>query len=85
MSPIIGGKALKGPADRLDERAGPRGIGRRRRQWYQDIVGTLVIDTVDEEHRAAIEALGVEAIVMATIMSEPDVTDRLAATCAGQG
>lgn len=85
VSPIIGGKALKGPADRLMNELGREASVVGVARWYQDIVGTLVIDTVDEEHRAAIEALGVEAIVMATIMSEPDVTDRLAATCAGQG
>jgi len=52
-------------------------------RWYRDIVGALVIDEVDAAHADAIEALGVKAIVMPTVMSSPEVTDRLAQTVCG--
>lgn len=83
VSPIIGGKALKGPADRLLQELGHEssvlGVGR----WYQDLTGTLIIDTVDADHQTALEALGIDIVVMPTIMSSPEVTDRLAAACVG--
>ncbi|MGF1599355.1 MAG: 2-phospho-L-lactate transferase [Acidimicrobiales bacterium] len=83
VSPIVGGRALKGPADRLMTELGRQATVVGVAEWYRDVVGTLVIDDVDGGHRAAIEALGLDVVVMPTIMSDPDVTDRLAAVCAG--
>ncbi len=78
VSPIIGGKALKGPADRLMTELGFDASAEGVARWYHDVVGTLVIDTVDADHAPAIEALGTEVIVMPTVMSEPAITDNLA-------
>jgi len=81
VSPIIGGKALKGPADRLLDELGREasvvGVG----QWYQDLVGTLLLDTVDAEHAPAVADLGITPVVTDTIMSDPVVTDELARRC----
>jgi LPPG:FO 2-phospho-L-lactate transferase len=78
VSPIIGGKALKGPADRLMTELGFDASAEGVARWYHDVVGTLVIDTVDAHHAPAIEALGTEVIVMPTVMSQPAITDNLA-------
>lgn len=83
VSPIVGGKALKGPADRLMVELGRDASALGVARWYRDIVGALVIDEVDAAHADAIEALGVKAIVMPTVMSSPEVTDRLAQTVCG--
>jgi LPPG:FO 2-phospho-L-lactate transferase len=84
VSPIVGGKALKGPADRLMAELGRDASALGVAEWYRDLIGTLVIDTVDAAYAPAIEALGIEAVVMPTIMSEPAVTDELArAVCKG--
>lgn len=83
VSPIIGGKALKGPADRLLVELGLEASAVGVAQWYQDVVGTLVIDEVDRALAPAIEALGLRVVVTDTIMSAPAVTRDLAETVLG--
>lgn len=81
VSPIIGGRALKGPADRmmreLGEQATVVGIARR----YRDLAATLVIDEADSEFTGEIEDQGMQVIAVPTIMSEPGVALALAETC----
>ncbi|MCQ3808494.1 MAG: 2-phospho-L-lactate transferase [Acidimicrobiia bacterium] len=81
VSPIVGGKALKGPADRmlreLGEQATVVGVARR----YQDLVATMVIDETDTESAGEIEKLGMRVIAVPTVMSEPGVAQALAETC----
>ena len=83
VSPIIGGKALKGPADRLLTELGYPASAEGVAKWYADVVGTLVIDTVDADLAPAIEALGLQAVVTDTVMSTPEITDALARTTCG--
>ncbi len=78
VSPIVGGKALKGPADRLLVELGREASALAVAEWYAEVVGTLIIDTADADLAPAIEALGVRAIVTDTIMANPGVTERLA-------
>jgi LPPG:FO 2-phospho-L-lactate transferase len=78
VSPIVGGKALKGPADRLLVELGREASALGVAQWYQEIVGTLVVDRVDEALCPAIEDLGIRAVATETIMDEPGVTRALA-------
>jgi len=78
ISPIVGGAPVKGPADRL---MAPLGIdvscvGVARA--YRDICSTLVIDAVDEQRAADVEAAGVRAIVTDTMMRSPEVATQLA-------
>ena len=81
VSPIVGGKALKGPADRmlreLGEQATVVGVARR----YQGLAATLVIDEIDSEFVGEIEDLEMRVIPVPTIMSEPGVARALAETC----
>ena len=81
VSPIVGGQALKGPADRLLTELGRESSVVGVAEWYRDVIGTLVIDRVDADHAPAIEALGITPVVTDTIMADPDVTDALARTC----
>jgi len=83
VSPIIGGRALKGPADRLLAELGYPASAEGVATWYADVVGTLVIDAVDADLAPAIEALGLRAVVTDTVMSTPEVTDALARTVCG--
>lgn len=80
VSPIVGGKALKGPADRLLVELGREASVVGVAQWYREVIGTLVIDRVDADLASAVEASGVRAVVTGTIMSEPEVTRALAHT-----
>ena len=81
VSPIIGGAALKGPADRmlreLGEESSVVGVARR----YRDLAATLVIDEVDRELASAVEDAGMQPIVMPTIMKQPGVAAALAQAC----
>jgi LPPG:FO 2-phospho-L-lactate transferase len=78
VSPIIGGRPVRGPADRLMEPLGIEvscvGVARA----YRDFCHTLVIDATDRAHAPAIEALGVRAVVADTIMRDSRVAAALA-------
>ena len=56
ISPIVGGAALKGPADRMLVELGhePSVVGVA--ELYAPIASTLVIDTVDAHHADAVES-----------------------------
>ena len=79
VSGIVGGKALKGPADRmltsLGHEASALGVARQ----YTGIADVFVIDTVDAALVPPIEALGLEVVVTDTIMSDDGARARLAA------
>lgn len=79
VSPIVGGAALKGPADRmlieLGHDSSVVGIAR----LYTDIASVLVIDPVDAHLAPAVEDTGMRCVVTPTVMSTPAVARRLAA------
>jgi len=50
-------------------------------ELYREICGTLVIDERDAHHAEAVEKLGMNCVVTDTIMSSPEVTERLAVAC----
>jgi LPPG:FO 2-phospho-L-lactate transferase len=80
VSPIVAGRALKGPADRLMAELGhePSVVGVAR-MWRQ-AAATLVIDTADRHLAAAVEAEGMRCVVAPTVMSGPAEAARLATT-----
>ena len=78
VSGIVGGRALKGPADRmltsLGEVASAAGVAAR----YRDLLSHFVIDEVDADLRPSIEAMGVDTFVTDTIMGDDASRARLA-------
>lgn len=78
VSPIVGGHALKGPAERMLRELGhaPTVVGVAR--MYADIASVLVIDTVDGDLADAVEATGMRAVVAPSIMSSRDAAAALA-------
>jgi LPPG:FO 2-phospho-L-lactate transferase len=81
VSPIIGGSALKGPADRMLVELGIESTVVGVARLYAPIAGALVIDSVDAHHAPAVEAEGLRCVVTPTIMSQPGVATALARTC----
>ena len=75
VSPIIGGKALKGPADRMLASLGhePSALGVAR--ILADVVDVFVIDDRDADLAPSIAELGIETAVLQSIMG--DRTDRI--------
>jgi LPPG:FO 2-phospho-L-lactate transferase len=79
VSPLVGGAALKGPADRMMSELGLRADVVGVAGLYAPIAGALVIDPVDAHLAGDVEAAGMRAVVTPSIMSDPDVAARLAA------
>jgi LPPG:FO 2-phospho-L-lactate transferase len=85
VSPIVGGLALKGPADRMLRDLGHAStVGGVARLWAP-YAATLIIDPADEELRHEVEATGMRCIVTPTVMSEPGVGASLAGAALGRG
>jgi LPPG:FO 2-phospho-L-lactate transferase len=78
ISPIIGGAALKGPADRMLTTLGFESSCVGVAKLYADIAATMIIDTVDAASAGAVETTGVRALVCDSIMSQPGVGEALA-------
>jgi LPPG:FO 2-phospho-L-lactate transferase len=78
ISPIVGGAALKGPADRMLVELGHEASVVGVAELYSPIASTLVVDTVDADHVAAVEAAGMRCVVTDTVMSDPDIARALA-------
>ena len=78
VSGIIGGKALKGPADRMLASLGhePTALGVAR--GYAGLIDAFVLDTVDAALATAVETLGIRAVVTDTIMTDDASRERLA-------
>jgi LPPG:FO 2-phospho-L-lactate transferase len=83
VSPIVGGAALKGPADRMLAELGHEvsvvGVAR----IYREVAATLVIDDVDAHLAGAVEAEGVRCVVAPTVMASPEVAAALARRTVG--
>jgi len=83
VSPIVGGRALKGPADRmLAELGHPVSVAGIAR-LYRDMAGTLVIDETDRTLAADVEAEGLRCIVTETVMRSAEVSAALGRTVLG--
>jgi LPPG:FO 2-phospho-L-lactate transferase len=78
VSPIIGGKALKGPADRMLAALGHESTALGVARLYADLCDVFVLDTVDAVSAPAIEAIGLRPLVTDTIMSDDASRARLA-------
>lgn len=81
VSPIVGGAALKGPADRLLRELGHDSSVVGIARWYAPVASVLVVDEVDGALADAVEAEGMRCVVAPTIMSDPAAAAALARTC----
>jgi len=78
VSPLIGGRALKGPADHLMSELGFEPSSYGVAAYYGDLVGHWFIDEVDIDQAKKIEGLGASVTVLPTIMAEPTSASALA-------
>jgi LPPG:FO 2-phospho-L-lactate transferase len=70
VSPIIGGKALKGPADKMLKSLGHESSVVGMARLYGDFVDVLVIDNEDAALAGEVKATGAGAVVTDTIMRD---------------
>jgi LPPG:FO 2-phospho-L-lactate transferase len=80
VSPIVGGAALKGPADRMLVELGHRSDVVGVAQLYRDFASVLVVDTVDAPLAGEVEAAGMRCVVTDTVMKSPALAAALART-----
>jgi LPPG:FO 2-phospho-L-lactate transferase len=78
VSPIVGGKALKGPADRMLASLGHESSALGVARIYAGQATAFVLDRVDAGLAPAIEELGLRTLVTDTIMTDDAARIRLA-------
>ena len=78
VSGIVGGVALKGPADRMLISLGFEASARGVAALYADLLTGFVLDTVDSSLEAEIQTLGLRTLVTDTIMVDEPGRARLA-------
>jgi len=82
VSPVVGGKALRGPADRMLESLGGRasasGVVEHYRDRYPDLVDVFVLDAVDAREADALREAGIAVELRDTVMRSHADRQRLA-------
>ncbi len=69
ISPIVAGRALKGPAARMMKTMGLEASARQVALLYRDFLDVFILDRADERQAGRIEALGIRVVVADTIMT----------------
>jgi len=78
ISPIVGGRPIKGPADKLMQGLGLEVSAYSVAKLYQDFLDAFIIDRVDHAERKRIESLGLQVVETNTIMKTLDDKVQLA-------
>lgn len=78
VCPIVGGRSLKGPSDRMLAQLGKEASARGVARLYDGLAATYVIDGEDEAEKAEIEGLGMKVTVTSTVMRSDKDKERLA-------
>jgi LPPG:FO 2-phospho-L-lactate transferase len=81
VSPLIGGRAVKGPADRMLQRLAGGTSPAQVTSCYKGLVDALVVDEADSDDLDGLG--GVRPIVTRTLMSDADARRRLAEVALG--
>ncbi len=78
VSPLVAGKPIKGPADRLLGGLGIEVSASGVANMYKDFLDTFVIDILDAHQRERLEQQGFQVIVTDTVMTDMDKSTILA-------
>jgi LPPG:FO 2-phospho-L-lactate transferase len=68
VCPIVGGKSLKGPSDKMLAQLGYGSSALSVAKLYADFTGIFVIDLQDGPQQKAIRALGIDVTILPTVM-----------------
>lgn len=83
ISPIIGGRTVKGPAANMLRDLGHEASALGVARLYEKLATTFVLDTVDAPLAPAIESLGMRVLVCDTLMADAERARRLATAVVG--
>ena len=78
ISPIVNGKTVKGPADKLMRALGLKSTALGVAEYYRDFLDTLIIDRADSKLTKQIKQVGVDPVVTNTLMRKKRDKIRLA-------
>lgn len=78
VSPLVGGRAVKGPADRMLARLGGGTTAAHVADCYLGLIDALVIDERDAADADAVASLGIRPVVAQTLMTDAEARARLA-------
>jgi LPPG:FO 2-phospho-L-lactate transferase len=78
ISPIVGGRSLKGPSDRMLGQLGHDKTALGVARLYRDICGTMIVDRSDALLGERIRALKMRVVLSSTIMNSLEDKQRLA-------
>src|ERR671920_1744464 len=78
VSPIVGGRALKGPADRMLASLGHEVSSTGVARMYADLADGMVVDRIDEGEQEAIESIGMRVFATDAVMRDAADRARLA-------
>lgn len=68
VCPIVGGKSLKGPSDKMLAQLGHEPTALGVAKLYADFTGTFIIDPADKSQSAAISAQDMKVVILPTVM-----------------
>jgi LPPG:FO 2-phospho-L-lactate transferase len=80
VCPIVGGRSLKGPSDKMLTQLGHDASATGVARLYADFTGTFVIDPADKSQSADIESLNMKVVVTPTVMQTLSQKRKLART-----
>jgi len=78
VCPLVGGKSLKGPSDKMLVQLGHQATALGVAKLYADFTSTFVIDPADKTQAAAIGGLGMKVAILPTVMKTRAEKHRLA-------
>jgi LPPG:FO 2-phospho-L-lactate transferase len=78
VCPIVGGKSLKGPSDKMLVQLGYESSAQAVANLYADFTGIFVLDPADETHVEKIKELDMKVAVIPTVMKTPADKRKLA-------
>jgi LPPG:FO 2-phospho-L-lactate transferase len=70
ITPIVRGASLKGPTVEMMRAVGPPPTPVEVARLYREVAATFVLDSRDRELAAEVEALGLRALVLDTVMAD---------------
>jgi len=78
VTQIVRGAPIKGPADKLLAASGVEISASGVAGLYRDFCDTFVVDASDSDEMSKVEALGMSAVALDTLMTDHDASQRLA-------
>jgi LPPG:FO 2-phospho-L-lactate transferase len=78
VSPIVGGKALRGPAAKMFAELGIEPSALSVARHYGSLLTGFVLDEVDREQAVMVQAIGVQLLITNTLMNSAEDRLRLA-------